>query len=160
MGIGVEVGIGLGVAVGSGASVGNGVAVGRGVAVSMITIVGVGAGILVGGAPVGAGGGVGVCVGRVKTAAPGLRGRALGSSMEFKTSIPMMATKGMRDAAPMAVQVPSPTPRKREWRVRSASVSAVRRSGSCDDVTLSRGCEVGSGIVRRVGHGANTNLRF
>ena len=151
--MGVEVGIGLGVAVGSGASVGNGVAVGRGVAVSMITIVGVGAGILVGGAAVGAVGGVGVCVGRVKTAAPGLRGRALGSSMEFKTSIPMMATKGMRDAAPMAAQVPSPTPRKREWRV-------LGRSGSCDDVAVSRCCEVGSGIVREVWHGANTNLRF
>lgn len=116
VGSGVNVGGGLGVAVGSGASVGNGVAVGRGVAVSTITIVGVGAGMVVGGSAVGAG--VGVCVGTVRKPAPDRRDGWSGSFMEFKTSIPMMATNGMRDAAAMASQGPMPAPRKREWRVR------------------------------------------
>ncbi len=151
VGRGVDVGGGLGVAVGSGASVGKGVAVGRGVAVSTITIVGVGSGIVVGGSAVGTGGGVGVCVGTVSKPAPGRRDGMSGSFMEFKTSIPMMATNGMRDAAAIASQVPRPAPRKWEWWA---------RPGSCDDVPLSRGCEVGSGIWRRVRHDAKTNLRF
>ena len=149
VGRGVDVGGGLGVAVGSGASVGNGVAVGRGVAVSTITIVGVGAGIAVGGSTVGTGGGVGVCVGTVSKPAPDRRDGMSGSFMEFKTSIPMMATNGMRDAAAMASQVPMPAPRKREWRAcvgswrsRSASWSVARWFGSCDDVPLSRVCEL------------------
>lgn len=165
-GSGVDVGGGLYVAVGSGASVGNGVAVGRGVAVSTITIVGVGAGIAVGGSAVGTGGGVGVCVGTVSIPAPDRRDGMSGSFMEFKTSIPMMATNGMRDAAAMASQVPGPAPRKWEWRVRvswwsrAVSWSVARRFGSCDDVPLSRCCELGSGMGWRMGHGAKTNLRF
>ena len=162
VGSGVDVGGGLGVAVGSGASVGNGVAVGRGVAVSTIIIVGVGAGIVVGGSAVGAGGGVGVCVGTVSKPAPGRRDGWSGAFMEFKTSIPMMATNGMRDAAAMASQVPGPAPRKWEppaagrccsCRVRAASWSVARWFGSCD-------CELVSGMVRRVRHGAKINLRF
>ena len=161
-GSGVDVGGGLYVAVGSGASVGNGVAVGRGVAVSTITIVGVGAGIAVGGSAVGTGGGVGVCVGTVSKPAPDRRDGWSGSFMEFKTSIPMMATNGMRDAAAMASQGPTPTPRKRDppaagrccsCRARAASWSVARWFGSCD-------CELVSGMVRRVRHGAKTNLRF
>ena len=67
---------------------------------------------MVGGSAVGAGGGVGVSVGTVSKPAPDRRDGMSGSFMEFKTSIPMMATNGMRDAAAMAVQVPMPTPRK------------------------------------------------
>ena len=167
VGSGVDVGGGLYVAVGSGASVGKGVAVGRGVAVSTITIVGVGAGMVVGGSAVGAGVGVGVCVGTVSKPAPDRRDGMSGSFMEFKTSIPMMATNGMRDAAAMASQVPMPAPLKWEWRARPgscwarpASWSVARWFGSCDDVPLSRGCEVGSGMGWRIGHGAKINTRF
>ena len=110
---------------------------------------------------------MGVSVGTVSKPAPDRRDGMSGSFMEFKTSIPMMATNGMRDAAAMAVQVAMPTPLKREWRacvgswwVRPGSWSAARWFGSCDDVPLSRGCEVGSGMGWRIGHGAKINKRF
>ena len=76
---------------------------------------------------------MGVCVGTVSKPAPGRRDGMSGSFMEFKTSIPMMATNGMRDATAMASQVPMPAPRK--WE-------CPARSGSSDDVPLSRGCEL------------------
>ena len=157
VGRGVDVGGGLYVAVGSGASVGKGVAVGRGVAVSTITIVGVGSGIVVGGSAVGAVGGVGVCVGAVSKPAPGRRDVWSWSFMEFKTSIPTMATNGMRDAAAIASQVAMPTPLKRECLAR---VSWWSRFGSCDDVPLSRVCELLSGIEWQVRCHTKSNTRF